>query len=75
MNLKIICWKVRGLKDAGERLNISNLLKNWKHDVVCFQELEWSEFLLELFKVCGVVLLQVELPAFGASGGILLNVG
>lgn len=43
MNLKIISWNVRGLNDIGKRLSISNLLKNWKPNVVHLKEtkMEW----------------------------------
>ena len=38
MNLKIISWNVRGLNNPQKRDNVKNLLKEWKCDVVCFQE-------------------------------------
>ena len=43
MNLKIICWNVRGLNGKEKRLKIRNFLRSWKVDIVCFQEtkLEW----------------------------------
>ena len=43
MNLNIISWNVRGLNDTGKKFSISNLLRNWKPDLVCLQEtkMEW----------------------------------
>ena len=38
MNLKILSWNVRGLKNPQKRDTVKNLLKEWKCDVVCFQE-------------------------------------
>ena len=74
MNFRIICWNIRGLNNAGKRFNISNLLKNWKSDVVCFQETKMEWIFAELFGVYGVVLSWLEwfCQPFGALGGILL---
>ncbi|KAL4602692.1 hypothetical protein ACB092_10G072500 [Castanea dentata] len=43
MNLKILSWKVRGLNVVEKRLQIRNLLRTWRADIVCLQEtkLEW----------------------------------
>ena len=38
MNLKILSWNVRGLNDGRKRLIVKNLLRDWKCDVICFQE-------------------------------------
>ena len=38
MNLKILSWNVRGLNNPHKRDTVKNLLKEWKCDVVCFQE-------------------------------------
>ncbi|XP_022850571.1 uncharacterized protein LOC111372446 [Olea europaea var. sylvestris] len=35
---KIVCWNVRGLNEAGKRLGVGNLLRDWKADIVCLQE-------------------------------------
>lgn len=35
MNLKIISWNARGLNDLNKRLQIKNLIKLWKADVIC----------------------------------------
>ena len=43
MNLKMISWNVKGLNEVGKRLQIRNLLRAWRPDIVCLQEskLEW----------------------------------
>jgi hypothetical protein len=38
MKPKILSWNVRGLNDMNKRMRISNLLRSWKVDIVCFQE-------------------------------------
>ena len=38
MNLKIVTWNVRGLNDREKRLQIKNLIKMWRADVICLQE-------------------------------------
>jgi exonuclease III len=38
MKHRILSWNVRGLNNKGKRLKISNLLRAWKVDIVCFQE-------------------------------------
>ena len=35
MNVKIISWNVKGMNELDKRLQIKNLLKGWKADVVC----------------------------------------
>ena len=43
MNLKLLSWNVRGLNEVEKKLQICNLLRSWKADIVCLQEtkLEW----------------------------------
>jgi hypothetical protein len=36
MKHKIISWNVRDLNERDKRLRISNLLRLWKVDIVCF---------------------------------------
>ena len=38
MNLRLLSWNVRGLNNPQKREVCKNLLKEWKCDVVCFQE-------------------------------------
>ena len=43
MNLKLLSWNIRGLNEIDKRLQICNLLRSRKADIVCLQEtkLEW----------------------------------
>lgn len=83
MNLKIICWNVRGLNNAEKRLNISifffisnisNLLKIWKPDVVCFQETKMESIFGGIVRSLwrGSFMGWTVLPASRASSGFLL---
>jgi exonuclease III len=38
MKPKLLSWNVRGLNDGDKRLRVRNLLREWKVDIVCFQE-------------------------------------
>ena len=38
MNLKILSWNVRGLKDCRKHSIVKILLLEWKCDVICLQE-------------------------------------
>jgi hypothetical protein len=38
MKPRILSWNVRGLNKRSKRLRISNLLRYWKVDIICFQE-------------------------------------
>ena len=38
MNLRLFSWNVRGLNNPRKRQVCKNLLKEWKCDIVCFQE-------------------------------------
>ena len=38
MNLKLLSWNVRELNNPHKRLVVTNLLKEWKCDIVCLQE-------------------------------------
>ena len=42
MTLRILSWNVRGLNNSWKREVCKNLLKEWKYDVVCFQEMKVS---------------------------------
>jgi hypothetical protein len=74
MKHKILSWNVRGLNDRDKRLRISNLLKLWKVDIVCFQETKMksmsSWFVHSLWGCPFVDWCHVD--SRGASGGILL---
>ena len=42
MTLRLLSWNVRGLKNPRKREVCKNLLKDWKCDIVCFQETKVS---------------------------------
>ena len=61
MKIKMISWNVRGLNDPRKCLMVKNLLREWKCDVVCLQEM----------KICPYMDWAV-LEANRTTGGILL---
>ena len=50
MNLKLLSWNVRGLNNPHKRDTVKNLLKEWKCDVVCFQETKLDSVNLAVVK-------------------------
>ena len=38
MKLKIISWNVKGLNDKEKGIEIRGLIREWKANIVCFQE-------------------------------------
>jgi len=38
MKPRILSWNVRGLNKRSKRPRVSNLLRDWKVDIICFQE-------------------------------------
>jgi hypothetical protein len=74
MKHRILSWNVRGLNDRAKRLRISNLLRLWKVDIVCFQEtklVSTSNCLVQSLWGCPYVD-WCHVDSRGASGGILL---
>jgi hypothetical protein len=74
MKHRILSWNVRGLNNRGKRLKISNLLRNWRVDIVCFQETKLvsiSNNLVHSLWDCPYVD-WCHVDSRGASGGILL---
>jgi hypothetical protein len=74
MKHRILSWNVRGLNDRAKRLRISNLLRLWKVDVVCFQETKMmsiSNCLVHSLWDC-LYVDWCHVDSRGASGGILL---
>ena len=74
MNLKIVSWNVRGLNEQDKRLQVRNLIRKWKADIVCLQESK-----LELINRGVIFSLWgghhvdwLYLGSVGASGGVLL---
>jgi exonuclease III len=77
MKHRILSWNVRGLNNRGKRLKISNLLRSWKVDIVCFQETKLvsiSNSLVHSLWDCPYVD-WCHVDSRGASGGILTFVG
>ena len=74
MNLKLLSWNVRRLNEVAKRLQIRNLLRAWKVDIVCLQEtkLEWiNRGIVRSIWGCPFVD-WLYLGSDGASGGILV---
>ena len=74
MNLKLLSWNVRGLNEVDKRLQIRNLLRSLKFDIVRLQEtkLEWiTRGIVRSIWSCPYVD-WLYLGSDGASGGILL---
>jgi len=74
MKPRILSWTVRGLNEWNKRLSISNLLRDWKVDMICFQETKvqgLSRSFVRSLWGCN----HVDwccLDSCGASGGILI---
>lgn len=63
MKPSLISWNAHGLNDIGKRMKVRNLLRQWKVDIICLQEMklnfaDWCylflEGLLEVFYSCGI---------------------
>jgi exonuclease III len=74
MKIKILSWNVRGLNLEEKRMKIKSLLREWKADVVCFQETKIQVVTRELIQSLwgGAQVDWCYLGAQGASGGILI---
>ena len=73
MNL-ILSWNVKGLNVVEKRLQIRNLLRTWRPDIVCLQEtkLEWiTRGIVRSIWSCPYID-WLYLGFKGASGGIVL---
>jgi exonuclease III len=74
MKPRILSWNVRGLNKREKRLRISNLLRDWKAYIICFQETKVhgisSSFVRSLWGCNHVD--WCCLDSSGASGGILI---
>ena len=74
MNLKLLSWNVRGLNNPQKRDMVNNLLKEWKCDVVCFQETKLDSVNLAVVKsLWSSPFVDWEaLDAIHTAGGVLL---
>ena len=74
MNLKLLSWNVKGLNEVEKRLQIRNLLRTWKADIVCLQETKCeliTRGIVRSIWSCPYID-WLYLGSEGASGGILL---
>jgi hypothetical protein len=71
---RILSWNVRGLNKRSKRLRVSNLLRDWKVNIICFQETKLHGLSLNIVRDlwgCN----HVDwccLDSSGASRGILI---
>ncbi|KAL4632810.1 hypothetical protein ACB092_04G077700 [Castanea dentata] len=74
MNLKILSWNVRGLNNPQKRDTVKNLLKEWKCDVVCFQETKLDSINSAVVKSLWSTPFVdwVALDAIHTAGGVIL---
>ena len=74
MSVKLLSWNVRGLHEGDKRLQIRNLLRAWKPNLICLQEpkpeLVTRRYVRSLWRCHHVDWLF--LGSMGASRGILL---
>ncbi|XP_075673783.1 uncharacterized protein LOC142643129 [Castanea sativa] len=74
MNLRIVSWNVRGLNEQDKLLQVRNLIRKWKANIVCLQETKME--LINRGVICslwgGQHVDWLYLGSVGASGGVLL---
>jgi exonuclease III len=70
MKPRILSWNMKGLNKRSKHLRISNLLKDWKVDTICFQETKIHGLSRSLWGCNHVD--WCCLDSSGASGGILI---
>ena len=74
MTLRLLSWNVRGLNNPRKREVCKNLLKDWKCDIVCFQEMKVSSIDVAFVRsLWGSPFTDwAVLDAVQTSGGVLL---
>ena len=74
MSLRLLSWNVRRLNNPQKRDICKNLLKEWKCDIVCFQETKLSSLDSPVVQsLWGNPFLDwVALDAVNTIGGVLL---
>ena len=74
MKHKILSWNVRGLNEGKKRSRVRRLLRQWKVDIVCFQETKLDMItpsVVQSLWSCPYME-WCHMDSIGASGGILL---
>ena len=74
MTLRLLSWNVNGLNNPRKREVCKNLLKDWKCDIVCFQEMKVSSTdVAFVWSLWGSPFIDwAVLDAMQTSGGVLL---
>ena len=74
MTLRLLSWNVRGLNNPQKREVCKNLLKEWKCDIVCFQETKISSINVAfVWSLWGSPFIDwAILDVVQTSGGVLL---
>ena len=74
MSLRLLSWNVRVLNNPQKREVCKNLLKEWKCDILCFQETKLSSLnFLVVRSLWGSPFLDwVVLDVVNTVGGVLL---
>ena len=80
MSLRLLSQKVRGLNNPQKRVVCKNLLKEWKCDIVCFQESKLSSLNSSVVRnLWGISFLDwVALDVVniaGEGGGVVTSLG
>lgn len=74
MKSKIMSWNVRGLNEINKRLQIRNVLREWKADIVCLQETKLKMIKRRIIRSLwsGILVDWVFLTSNGAAGGVVV---
>ncbi|KAG6628379.1 hypothetical protein CIPAW_14G010000 [Carya illinoinensis] len=74
MKPKVISWNVRELNEYNKRLQVRNLLRQWKGNIICLQETKLEFITRKIVRSLwrGHHVGWLYLPSKGASGGVLI---